>query len=310
MKHQLSKLTVADTAKALQDAEARLERPEVNGGGPVYVQVKPKDIGECLELFQPRRPGWGTRTLETSYVNELATRITRKGELDPVLVVKLKNGMKRGGYEWIVVDGHHRIAAYLKLKRKEPIKCEWFAGSVREATDESLRRNEKIHLRVDQGDKAEEAWKRTLLGWGSKKEVVNLTGCGDGTVAKMRRAVEWHRKHASGAERTPQGEKLCSAFPRGLRHHKWSEVNRVLLDLTPKEWDINDAAAKLARNLVTRMTTKLSENPEVTARALWLYDREMCPELIEALKKHVESEVQAESELEAQAAYEPEMGDL
>jgi hypothetical protein len=78
----------------------------------------------------------------------------------------------------------------------------------------------------------------------------------------------------------------------------------VLLDLTPQEWDANDAAAKLARNLVMRMTTKLSENPEVTARALWLYDREMCPELIEALKRHTEREVEAERDLEEQAARE------
>ena len=300
MKHQLSKITVADTAKALQDVEARLERPKVNGEGPVYVQVKPKDIGERLELFQPRRPGYGTRTLETKYVNALATRITRKGELDPVTVVKLKNGLKRGGHEWIIVDGHHRRAAYLKLKRKEAITCEWFAGSAREATDESLRRNEKIHLRVDQGDKAEEAWKRTLLGWGSKAEVVRITGCGEGTVAKMRRAAVWHQKHVSGVEKTLMGEKLHNAFPKGLRQHKWSEVNRVLLDLTPTAWSAHDAAVKLSRNLTMRMTNKLSENLEVTAEALWLYDRTMCPELVEALKKRIESEGRAE-ELEEQA---------
>jgi hypothetical protein len=294
MKHQLSKLTVADTEKALLSAEARLERPEVNGGGPVYVQVKPKDIGACLELFQPRRPGYGTRTLETKYVNELATRITRKGELDPVTVVKLKNGLKRGGHEWIVVDGHHRIAAYLKLKHKETIKCEWFAGSAREAADEGLSRNEKIHLRVDQGDKAEEAWKRTLLGWGSKAEVVRITGCGEGTVAKMRRAAVWYRRHVSGAEKTPMGEKLYKAFRGGLEKHKWSEVNRVLLDLTPTEWNAHDAAVKLSRNLTLRMTNKLSENPKVTAEALWLYDRTMCPELVEALKGVIESEGKAE----------------
>jgi hypothetical protein len=276
-------ISVRDTAEALQVAEALLERPEVNGGGPVYVQVRPKDIRERMELFQPRRPGYGTRKVDAKHVNKLATRITRKGgTMDPVLVVKLKNGMARGGYEWIVVDGHHRIAAYLKLKHTEAIKCEWFGGTVREATDESLRRNEKTHLEVDQGDKAEEAWKRTLLGWGSKAEVVNLTGCGEGTVAKMRRAVEWHRKHATGAERTPTGKKLCNAFRRDLSHYKWSDVNRVLLDLTPKQWDIKDAAAKLARNLVMRMTTKLSDNPKVTAQALWLYDRDLCPELVEA----------------------------
>jgi hypothetical protein len=297
MKHQLSKISVRDTAEALQVAEAQLERPETNGGSPVFVQVRPQDIRTRLELFQPRRPGYGLRTVDTKHVNKLATRASRKGELDPVLVVKL-------GHEWVVVDGHHRIAAYLKLKRAEPIRCEWFAGTVREATDESLRRNEKTHLEVDQGDKAEEAWKRTLLGWGSKAQVVNLTGCGEGTVAKMRRVVEGHRKHVTRAQQTPMGEKLCNGFGSDLRRHTWSEVNRVLLDLTPREWDMNDAAAKLARNLVTRMTTKLSEDPEVTARALWLYDRELCPKLIEALQEHMRSEEEEERDLEDKAAYE------
>jgi hypothetical protein len=208
-----------------------------------------------------------------------------------------------GLFPAVVSAEHHRIAAYLKLKCAETIKCEWFAGSVREAADEGLRRNEIVHLRVDQGDKAEEAWKRTLLGWGSKAEVVGITGCGEGTVAKMRRAAVWYRRHASGAEKTAMGEKLCGAFPGDLEKHKWTEVNRVLLDLTPTEWNAHDAAVKLSRNLTLRMTNTLSENPEVTAEALWLYDRTMCPELVEALKGRIRSAEEAEK-LEAQAAHE------
>ena len=206
----------------------------------------------------------------------------------------MQANLQRGGYEWIVVDGHHRIAAYLKLKRKETIKCEWFAGSVREAADESMWRNEKIHLRVDQGDKAEEAWKRTLLGWGSKAEVVRITGCGEGTVAKMRRASGAYQRRASGEEKTPMGEKLYTAFSGGLKARKWSEVNRELLDLTPSEWNAHDAAVKLSRNLTLRMTTKLSDNPKVTAEALWLYDRDMCSELVDELKAVIESKGSAE----------------
>ena len=102
------------------------------------------------------------------------------------------------------------------------------------------------------------------------------------------------------------GEKLRNAFRSGLREHKWSEVNRVLLDLTPTAWSSHEAAVKLSRNLTTRMTNKLSENPEVTAEALWLYDRTMCPELVEALKKVIESEGKAEKLDEAQAAQEAE----
>jgi hypothetical protein len=89
-----------------------------------------------------------------------------------------------------------------------------------------------------------------------------------------------------------------------LRAHTWSNVNGALLDLTPKEWDMNDAAAKLARGLVTRMTTKLSDDPEVTARALWLYDRDLCPKLIAALQAYMRNEEEEERDLGDQAAYE------
>jgi hypothetical protein len=308
MKHQLGKINVRDTADALRIAEALVERPEINQAAPVYVHMKPQDIRERLELFQPRRPGWGTRKLETRHVNHLATRIERKGELDPVLVVKLKTANPYtgalDGHEWVVVDGHHRIAAYLKKKWTAPIRCEWFGGSVREAADESLRRNEKTHLDVDQGDKAEEAWKRTLLGWGSKREVVSLTGCGEGTVAKMRRVVKWHHDQITGKHQTPMGEKLASTLGNDLRVHSWSKVNGVTLDLSPKQWDMNSAAAKLARNLVMRMTTKLSDDPEVTARALWLYDRDLCPKLLEALQACLRTELETERDLKDLATYE------
>ncbi|SFN95487.1 ParB-like nuclease domain-containing protein [Bradyrhizobium sp. Ghvi] len=297
MKHQLSKISALDTIKALKEAEADLVRPEGSDGKPVYAHVPPQDIAERLELFQPRRPGYGLRKVDTQHVNALATRITRKGELDPVLVVKL-------GSKWVVVDGHHRIAAYQKLKYKAPIKCEWFAGTVREAMDESLRRNEKTHLRVEQADKAEAAWTRTLMDWdgkgwsSSKAQVVTLTGASDGTVAQMRRVVKWHDNYKTGVDKHPTGEKLFRALGPDLRRHSWNKAKMVLLDLAPKEWDMNDAAAKLARGLVTRMTTKLSEDPEVTARALWLYDRDLCPNLVKALQDVMRSEKEAEGDEE------------
>jgi hypothetical protein len=303
MKHQLSKIRVIDTQRALREAEAQLVRPERNEGRPAFVHVPPQDIRERLELFQPRRPGWGTRTLETKHVNELAKRIKLKGDMDPVLIVKIGN-------QWVVVDGHHRLAAYRKLKHTDPIKCQWFAGSARAAMDESLRRNEKTHLRVVQGDKAEAAWARTLMDWDgnswrtSKKQVVTLTGCSEGVVAHMRRVVRWHHGHVTRQEQTPMGETLCQALGDDLRKHSWNKVHGVAVGLTPKQSNLNEAAAKLARNLTTRMTTKLSEDPEVTAHALWLYDRDLCPALLDALQRRIDKEAKGEQGDEDQAAYE------
>ena len=228
-------------------------------------------------------------------MNELAKRIKLKSDMDPVLLVKLDGS-------WVVVDGHHRVAAYRKLKHTDPIKCEWFAGTAREAMDESLRRNEKTHLRVVQGDKAEAAWTRTLLDWNgktwrsSKSQVVTLTGCSEGVVAHMRRVVRWHHEHATGQVQTPMGETLCKALGHDLRAHSWNKVHGVAVGLSPKQENLNDAAAKLSRNLTTRMTNTLSNDAEVTAQALWLYDRDLCPALVDALQRCIDKGDQGRAE--------------
>jgi ParB-like nuclease domain len=301
MKHQLGKITAHVTAKALREAEKLLIRPEVSQGRPVYVQVKPQDIRERLELFQPRRPGWGTRTLDTKHVNNLKRRVTRKGELDPVVVVKFATVNpytgEIDGDEWVVVDGHHRLEAYRKAKHTKPIKCQWFPGSVREAMDVSVQRNEKVHLPIDQGDKHEAAWTRTLLDWNgkdgwssSKSQVVTLTGSSDGTVATMRRTLKQHHDYATGTDRQRNavGERLYTVLGPDLSKYPWSKVNSVRLDLSPEQQSLDDVAAKLSRQLNSKMPILRTTDPEVTARALWLYDKDLCPQLVEALQALVQ----------------------
>jgi hypothetical protein len=300
MKHQLGKITAHVTAKALRDAERLLIRPEVADGRPVYVEVKPQDIRERLALFQPRRPGYGTRTLDTKHVNNLKRRVTRKGELDPVVVVKFATVNpytgEVDGDEWVVVDGHHRLEAYRKAKHTAAIKCQWFSGSVREAMDASVQRNEKVHLPIDQGDKHEAAWTRTLLDWNgtgwssSKAQVVTLTGSSDGTVAMMRRTLKQHHGYANGTERdrNPVGERLYTVLGPDLSKYPWSKVNNVRLDLSPEQQSLDDVAAKLSRQLNSKMPILRTTDPEVTARALWLYDKDLCPQLVEALRALVQ----------------------
>ncbi|MCK1443402.1 ParB-like nuclease domain-containing protein [Bradyrhizobium sp. 48] len=286
MKKRPSQINAKVVADALREAERELEQPS-STERPLYVNVKPANITTRLELFQPRRFSAGLREVDPKHVKDLATRITRKGDLDPVLVIKLAGS-------WVVVDGHHRLAAYLSLKRKTAIKCEWFTGTVREAADESLRRNELIKLPISHGDKQEEAWRRTLNGWGSKSEVVQLTGVSEGIIAMMRRIVKQHR-----TQETPSGKELRQKLGPSLATYSWSRVRAEWVGLTPGQWSLEEAAAKLARNLSKRMTNTLSENPEVTARALWIYDPHMCSELAAALSRHVKDE-QLEETHEAQ----------
>ena len=159
-----------------------------------------------------------------------------------------------------------------------------------------MHRNEKVHLPIDQGDKHETAWTRTLLDWNgkdwssSKQQIVKLTGCGEGTVAEMRRVVRVHHNYGTGADKKhPMGERLYTRLGPDLSRHPWSKVNRVRLDLSSEQETKADAAAKLARQLNSRMPILRTTDPEITARALWLYDRDLCPKLAEALQAQIQS---------------------
>ena len=167
------------------------------------------------------------------------------------------------------------------------------------------------HKRIDQGDKAEAAWTWTLLDWdgnnkwsSSKSQVVSLTGCSEGVVAHMRRVVRWHHEQATGQVQTPMGETLCKALGHDLSMHSWNRVKEEAVGFTPKQRDANEAAAALARNLDNRMPILRTTDPEVTAQALWLYDRDMCSALADALQRRVEKEAKGEQDLDDQAAYE------
>src|SRR5262245_12248061 len=139
-------------AKGREEAVAKAQKKLTLEGHPGSkvgdlhtVLVKPDDIGAIPEIFQPREFTFGARDLDRIHVKALGQEARIVGELHPPLVIKLK----RDG--WIVAEGHHRIAAYKELGRgDQEIMCEWFYGSVREAADASLQRNNIIKKNIPQ----------------------------------------------------------------------------------------------------------------------------------------------------------------
>jgi hypothetical protein len=262
--------TPDDIALALMGAERELKQPP--SGKRETVQISPRQIVTRPELFQPR--GFSKGTLDTGFVTKLVKRIAARGELEPPLVVKL-------GRKWVCVDGHHRIAAYMKHHGWDwngDIRCYWFAGTAREAVDESVRLNDVVKLEMRRGDRYEAAWQRIVLGWGSKSEIHRLTGVSDGLIAMMRRVVEAHRRSDTF------GKELRAKLP-SIKDATWTEARGAYVNLTPAEWDHREAAAKLARILRNRMHGKLSENKLVTAYALALYDPDLPGPLATALRQ-------------------------
>jgi hypothetical protein len=263
-----------NTASALQEALGKAERQLSTRrrppGNEAFVQLHPSQIRTRPELFQPREFSFGLRKTDPEHVRKLERTIGINGELDPVLVIKL-------GKQFVCVDGAHRLEAYKAAKWREAIRCEWFGGTLREAVDESMARNKKDRLNVPQADRLEQAWKRVLLGWGSKKQIVQLFNVGDGTVALMRRVLErWRDRHS----------KLGKAFRNSLRgdlyETSWIQARLAYHGVEQGERDDELAAVRLAKRMRARLTNLLSRDPKVTARALRLYDPKLPDELTRA----------------------------
>jgi ParB-like nuclease domain len=286
--------------EALAEAESKLTlkgHPGRKAGDLASVRLKANEIGAIPELFQPREFTFGMRDTDPIHIKALEQEIRIHGQLHPPLVIKLK----RTG--WVVAEGHHRIEAYKAAgKGDQEIECEWFYGTVREVADAALKRNNVVKLNIKQPDRMEEAWKRVLMGWGSKQQIVRLCGVGEGTVAAMRRAVrlvqlqdlehkdfgeaEAFRERLSTWGAAPLKENATSA--EALAHLEtvsWGIVGRVYRGVTEKEFDADTAAMWLAREIQNRLEHKLARDPEITARALKLYDPSLPPQLMKAWRK-------------------------
>jgi hypothetical protein len=206
------------------------------------------------ELFQPREFSFGLRETDQDHVKKLARIISIQGELDPIAVIKL-------GAKFVCVDGHDRLAAYKEAKWSKAIKCEWFGGSVREAVDESMRRKAKDRLNIPLADRLGNAWKRVVLDWGSKAEIVELCTVADGTVAHMRRVKRL------GQENSERGKEARRRLGGGrLRDTSWYQPKLAEHGAEPKEIDDEIRAERLARRMRSRLEDLLSREPKVTER--------------------------------------------
>jgi hypothetical protein len=91
------------------------------------------------------------------------------------------------------LDGHHRFAAYTRLKWAKPIKVVLHDGPLYKVKLIALRENTKARLPMSPKERADAAWRLTCEqledgGYSySKKELAEATGVSERTVANMRR---------------------------------------------------------------------------------------------------------------------------
>ncbi|WP_320178317.1 ParB/RepB/Spo0J family partition protein [Roseovarius pacificus] len=124
------------------------------------------------------------RELETTedHVRGLADAINAGNVLDPMTV------WMRGEDDYIVVDGHHRYAAYSRCGYSKPVPVILHECSEADAMLLALSENTKTKLPMTKTERDNAAWRLVCSDHGlSKAQTVKATAVSDGTVGKMRR---------------------------------------------------------------------------------------------------------------------------
>lgn len=214
------------------------------------------------DLFQPR-------PIDERHISELVRAIGVVGKLDAVTVIQV-------GAQAVLIEGHHRMAAYRRAGIVEGIPVEYFAGGLEAAVLESGRANSKAKLPMTNSDRQNCAWRLVQLGRYSRIAVSVAAGVGTGQVANMRRVFR------------ELGEDALS--PRS-----WKEARRAVAGIEGFTWseDEIDAhkeaqAQKYADRLTKAFGNKLATNPEIAARALDIYLGHRLGDVVREMGQYVE----------------------
>ncbi|ADP72346.1 ParB domain protein nuclease [Rhodomicrobium vannielii ATCC 17100] len=220
-------------------------------------------------LFQPRH-GMNEGRMDERHIGDLERALKAKGQngdLDPILVVM-------AGDEAIIIDGHHRAAAY-KLSKRNDMPVSYFNGSVEQAILVAGRINSKAKLPMTNYERQNFAWRLVLLGHYSKKQIRESAGVSDGQVAQMRRM------------KTALGNDAYDA--RNWQHAVMMTKKQNLETMSDDEREawLDDKAAEVAEKLSKTFGRSLTQSPDVAARALAAYFGRHLPELCQKLDGHL-----------------------
>jgi ParB-like chromosome segregation protein Spo0J len=224
-------------------------------------------ILQSATLFQPRQ-------IDERHIQELKRAIGIHGDLDPLLVMQV-------GPHAVLLDGHHRVAAYERAKVMEPVPVRYFEGSLEDAVLEAGRANSKAKLPMTTSQRNDYAWRLVVLGSFSKRQIREASGVSDGQVGIMRRAA----KLLGEAAGEPKGWLQAMKRAKGLE-----------TTMTPEDMDeILDAQARqYADRLSREFGTKLANNAELAARALEIHFGRRLPELMGALREYLPEDTEEE----------------
>jgi len=230
------------------------------------------EIVECPVVFQTRSPvAWQS----TLHVKELAEELRGGKPLDAVTVFW-------AGRCWLLIDGHHRMAAYREAAWRKAIPVKVFKGSLDQAIGHPLSVNRKAQLRMGSEEKSNAAWRVTCTTNLSPEELQDVSGRSRRTIFYMMGA---RKKLAEDG--FPLDTIAYWSWARA-----WSESKGEAYET--KEWDDSEVE-KQARELAAKMTKlfgeRLRRQPQIVGRALEIWNPSIPGMLAEEWMDRLEEEV-------------------
>lgn len=248
---------------------------------------EPKELPKTLmasaikvreEVFQHRRPD---HFASDRHVRELAD-VAKVRDLDQLTVWW-------DGKTWTVIDGHHRLKAYIRAdKRDHAVPVEVFQGTPEEALGRAAEANTKDKLQMSSSEKSNAAWRLVVMTEGrSKVQQAQDAGVSERLVALM-------RKTKVTLLRDP--ERLLE----DLAEMSWQEARRTAagesLDWTPGEEEAR--IQKMTKALRQALGATADRQPDIFRQALERFS----PQLAQALEEAYVEAYREAHELDAEDA--------
>ena len=261
----------ARTERSLYEHFKSIYAPEKYSGKETLVNLKLSEISLIPSLFQPRQ--YLENLAEHERHIELLTKTLKHDHpLDPILVMPITEG-------YACIDGHHRIRAYKKAKKKT-IPAEVFTGAFKDGWAQSIEGNIKDKLPMTTQDKMEAAWRMVLTEDFTWNEIVNATKASRATVSRMAKTF----KRLNSDRKHPHEYTWKFARDLGNKREDWDKTG---LDKLRQSW---------AKRIGRHFGAKIADAPQLFAEALMMYSENAAQDIYRELHWAYKDTIEDEEE--------------